>query len=142
VGEKRIGVAISDSLGILASPMQVIERSEEVADIAAILTIVEENQVDCIIVGFPRSMNGTVGFQAEKTQAFGDILKQQSPVRVEYRDERLTTVAAKRMLEEAGTKKSLKGKKIGYDAAAAAIILQSYLNESRPLEWPPEEPEQ
>jgi putative Holliday junction resolvase len=122
--------------------MQVIERSNETADIAAILKIVKENRVEHIIVGFPFSMNGTIGFQAEIVQAFGDLLKQQSPVPVEYRDERLTTVAAKQMLEEAGTRKSVKGKKKLYDAAAAAIILQSYLNESRPLKWPPEEPEQ
>ncbi len=58
---------------------------------------------------------------------------------VEYRDERLTTVSAKRMMEEAGSKKPGKGKKGEYDAAAAAIILQSYLNEARPLEYPPDD---
>ena len=139
MGNKRIGIAISDSLGILATPLQVLERQDETSDIAAILKIVEQNRVDLIILGFPRSMNGSIGTQAEKVLSFGDQLKALSPVAVEYRDERLTTVSAKRMLEEAGAKKSVKNKKTQYDAAAAAIILQSYLNEAKPLEWPPED---
>jgi putative Holliday junction resolvase len=139
VGDRRIGIALSDALGLLASPLTVLERKNEVFDIETILQIVKEKQVEQIIVGLPRSMNGTIGPQAEKVQAFTQKLTELSPVSVEYRDERLTTVAAKRMLQEANTKKSRKFKKIEYDAAAAAIILQSYLNESKPLEWPPEE---
>jgi putative holliday junction resolvase len=139
VGDRRIGVAISDALSLLASPLTVLERKNEAFDIEAILRIVKENQVGLIIVGLPRSMNGTIGPQAEKVKAFTQKLTELSLVPVEYRDERLTTVAAKRLLQEANTKKSSKFKKIGYDAAAAAIILQSYLNESKPLEWPPEE---
>ena len=142
VGDRRIGVALSDALGLLASPLTVLERKNEAADIEAILQIVKENQVELIIVGLPRSMNGTIGPQAEKVKAFTQKLTEASPVPVEYRDERLTTVAAKRLLQEANTKKSSKFKKIEYDAAAAAIILQSYLNESRPLEWPPEDNDQ
>ena len=140
VGDRRIGIAISDALGVLATPLQVLERSEESADIAAILQIVKQNQVECIIVGLPRSMNGTFGPQAEKVRVFTESLNQQSPVPVEFRDERLTTVSAKSLMQEYRPQKSAKNKKISYDAAAAAIILQSYLNEKRPLEWPPEEP--
>ena len=139
VGDRRIGVAISDALGLLASPLSVLEGQDEASAIAAILRIAQENRVERIIVGLPRSMDGTIGPQAEKVQAFTRKLEQQSPVPVEYRDERLTTVTAKRMLQEAGSKKSHKYKKTSYDAAAAAVILQSYLNESKPLEWPPED---
>jgi putative holliday junction resolvase len=139
VGDRRIGVALSDPLGILASPLLVIEREKENADLAAIVKLVKKNGVEMIIVGLPQSMDGSLGAQAEKVKAFAEKLKEQSPVPVEFRDERLTTVVAKRMLEEAGIKKSARNKRIEYDAAAAAIILQSYLNETRPLEYPPEE---
>jgi putative holliday junction resolvase len=136
VGDRRIGVALSDPLGILASPLLVIERKEESLDITAILHIVKQYQVEYIIVGMPQSMNGTMGTQAEKVKSFGEILRQKSPVPVDFRDERLTTVTAKRMMQEASTKKTKK--KTGYDDAAAAVILQAFLNEARPLEFPPE----
>ena len=139
IGNKRIGIALSDPLGLLATPLQILERHGDARDIAAILQIVEQNHVEHIIVGMPQSMDGTLGDQAEKTVAFTDKLMGQSQVPVEFRDERLTTVTAKRMLEEAGTRRPAKGKKIEYDAAAAAVILQSYLNETRPVEFPPEE---
>lgn len=139
IGDRRIGVALSDPLGILASPLIVFEHTDNKGDIETILQFVKQYTAEIIIVGLPQSMNGTIGFQAEKVKLFVDKLKKQSPVPVEFRDERLTTVFAKRMLEEAGSKKSLKGKKMEFDSAAAAIILQSYLNESRPLEYPPEE---
>ncbi len=138
IGDRRIGVALSDPLGILASPLKVIERGLDGEDIAAILELVKQYKVECIIAGMPRSMDGSLGYQAEKVQSFIDNLKMQTAVPVESRDERLTTVNAKKMVEEAGRKKRSKGtrfKKGEYDAAAAAIILQSYLNEARPMEW-------
>jgi len=138
LGDRRTGVAISDPLGILASPLTVIEHKNDATDIDMIMEMVHKYQVEIIIVGMPRSMDGTTGIQAEKVRVFTDKLKQRSPVPVEFRDERLTTVTAKRMLEEAGSRRSGKKKKIEYDAAAAAVILQSHLNESRPLEYPPE----
>jgi putative holliday junction resolvase len=137
VGDRRIGVAMSDPLGIMASPMEVFEHSDDDKDISHILRTVKQFNVQIIIVGLPQSMNGSLGVQAGKVQSFAEKLKEASPVPVEYRDERLTTVEAKRMLEEASPKKSFWNKKIEYDAAAAAIILQSYLNEAKPLEYPP-----
>jgi putative holliday junction resolvase len=139
VGDKRIGVALSDPLGILASPLLVIERGENNAELAAIADLVKRHAVNRIIVGLPQSMDGSIGLQAEKVKAFAGKLKEVAPVPVEFRDERLTTVVAKRMMEEAGVKKPARNKRIEYDAAAAAIILQSYLNEARPLKYPPEE---
>jgi putative holliday junction resolvase len=135
VGDKRIGVALSDPLGMLASPLLVIERQDDAADIAAILQIVKQCKVEKIIVGLPQSMNGTIGAQAEKVKLFGEKLKKESPAPVDFRDERLSTVSAKRMIREAGTRKSNK-KKGEYDAAAAAIILQTFLDEYKPLEEP------
>jgi putative Holliday junction resolvase len=134
VGDKRTGAALSDPLGMLASPLLVFDRKTEEADISFILGLVEQYKVELIIVGLPQSMDGSIGSQAEKVKVFTDLLKEKSLVPVEFRDERLTTVSAKRMLEESGNKK------VSYDAAAAAVILQSYLNEANPLQYPSEEP--
>src|SRR5512136_1596438 len=89
IGDKRIGIAISDPLGLLATPLQVLSRQGEDEAIAAILHIVEKNQIEHIIVGMPQSMNGTLGPQAEKVVFFTNRLKEKSPVPVEFRDERL-----------------------------------------------------
>ncbi|MDD5703294.1 MAG: Holliday junction resolvase RuvX [Dehalococcoidales bacterium] len=137
IGDRRIGVALSDPLGILASPLLVFEHQDDAADIEFILSLVKKHQVEQIIVGLPQSMNGSIGPQAEKVKAFTEKLKEKAPVRVDFRDERLTTVTARRMLEESSTRKPGKKQKV-YDAAAAAVILQSYLNEARPLEYPPD----
>ncbi len=139
VGDKRIGVALSDPMGILASPLLVLKRKDDAADIENILRLVEQYRVEYIIVGLPRSLNGTTGRQAEKVTSFAEKLKEQAPAPVDFRDERLTTVAAKDMLHETKVKKNTRHQKGEYDAAAAAIILQSFLNEGHPLKYPPDE---
>ena len=128
VGDKRIGVALSDPEGILASPFTVINRQDDSIDIEAITEIVKRKQVGRIVVGLPRSMDGSLGRQAEKVEVFIQKLSEQSEVPVESRDERLTTVSAKRLMQASGAKKT-RGK-TGYDAPAAAIILQGYLDEA------------
>jgi len=135
IGDKRTGVALSDPLGILASPLLVIEHSDDEGDIGEILDLVRQYGVERIIAGLPRSMDGSLGPQAEKVRAFTEKLKEKSPVPVEFRDERLTTESAIELMGQAGKKRSY-DRKISYDAAAAAVILQSYLNETRPLEYP------
>jgi len=125
IGDKRIGVALSDPLGILATPLTIIERRDEPADIGTILEIVDRNQVGQVIVGLPLSMDGTVGPQAEKVKAFTGELSHRTEVPVTFRDERLSTVSAKRLLHEAG-----RSWKTRDDAAAAALILQGYLDEA------------
>ena len=128
VGDKRIGVALSDAGGILASPLTIIERTpSSTDDIEAILKIVQERDVARIIVGLPRLMSGVIGSQAEKVQAFVESLKPHSNIPVELRDERLTTVTAVRLKQETASKK--KDRKMRYDAMAAAVILQDYLEE-------------
>ena len=128
IGDKRIGVALSDPLGILASPLTIIDHRDERLDIEAITNIINQHQVKQIIVGLPRSMNGIIGKQAEKVQAFTQRLCQHTEVPVEFRDERLSTVSAKRLIKATSGKKSKKT--VRDDAIAAALILQGYLDEA------------
>ena len=125
IGDKRIGVALSDPLGILASPLTIINRRNEGSDVEAIINIIDQNQVGRIIVGLPRSMDGSIGKQAEKVKAFAQELCNHTDVPVEFRDERLSTVSAKRLMR--GIRKI---GKTGDDAIAAALILQAYLDEA------------
>ncbi|MBN1189772.1 MAG: Holliday junction resolvase RuvX [Dehalococcoidales bacterium] len=141
VGDKRTGVALSDPLGIIARPLRVFDRTDDEADIALIMGIVNQYHVEHIIVGLPKSMDGSMGSQAEKVSQFAEKLKLRSPVPVEYRDERLTTVTAKQLMQESGAKRNGRNRKGEFDAAAAAVILQSFLNEARPLEYPPQDPD-
>ncbi|MFC1913273.1 Holliday junction resolvase RuvX [Chloroflexota bacterium] len=127
LGDKRIGVALSDPQGILASPLAIIDCKDEASDITAITALVYEHGVERIVVGLPRSMDGSIGKQAEKVKDFTQNLCRYTEVPVEFRDERLTTVSAKRLARAATTKKT-RGK-VRYDAAAAALILQGYLDE-------------
>jgi putative Holliday junction resolvase len=127
VGDKRIGLALSDSNGILASPLTIIERTGELDEIKPILKIIEEREIGQIIVGLPRLMNGNIGAQAEKVQDFVVTLSTYTDIPIELRDERLTTVTAVRLKQETDSKK--KKWKIRYDAMAAAVILQDYLEE-------------
>ena len=121
-------MALSDPQGILASPFNIIHCRDETVDIEAIVNIIKQNQVEQIIVGLPRSMNGSLGMQAEKVKAFTRKLRRHTEVPVEFRDERLSTVSAKRLMQAAKGKK--KRQKAHDDAVAAAIILQGYLDES------------
>jgi putative Holliday junction resolvase len=125
VGDKKVGVALSDPIGILASPLTIIDRTDNPADIAAIIDIVTQHQVGCIIVGLPLSMNGSVGHQAEKVRHFAEELRRHVEITVEYRDESLSTVTARNLMRSA--KKDPRARD---DAVAAAVILQAYLDEA------------
>ena len=127
IGDKRIGVALSDPQGILASPLAIINCRDERADVEAIIAIIKQHQAEQIIVGLPRSMDGSIGKQAEKVKAFTQELCNHTKVPVEFRDERLSTVLANRLMRE--VKKTRE--KSRRDAIAAALILQSYLDEAR-----------
>ena len=128
IGDRRIGVALSDPDGILASPLTIIDRRDESLDIEAIIDIIQSQDVERVIVGLPHSLDGSLGEQAEKVRAFTQKLASRIQVPLEYRDERLTTVMAER-LGRAGGKKAKR--KARYDAQAAALILQGYLDEGR-----------
>ncbi len=124
IGDRWIGVAMSDPQGILASPLTIIDRTDEQSGIAAILAIIDQNQVGVIVVGLPISMNGNIGPQAEKVQGFAQELSKHTKLPVEFRDERLTTVSAQRLI-----RMTRKNRKVRDDAMAAALILQGYLDE-------------
>ena len=121
-------MALSDPQGILASPLTIISRTDTKADIGAVIDIVRKNQVGRVITGLPFSMDGSLGQQAEKVKAFVTELCRNTEVPVEFRDERLTTVSAKRLMQSIGRKKTRQ--KTRDDAIAAALILQGYLDEA------------
>ncbi len=124
IGDRWIGVAMSDPQGILASPLTIIRRTDEPSDVNAILAIIDQNQVGMVVAGLPLSMNGSIGSQAEKVQGFVQELSAHTKIPIEYRDESLTTVEAQRLM-----RMTRKGRKDRDDAVAAALILQGYLDE-------------
>ncbi|MBA7609049.1 putative pre-16S rRNA nuclease [subsurface metagenome] len=124
VGDKRIGVAFAD--GLLAIPLTVLDRAGEESDMEKLLALAREHGAERIVVGLPLSMNGSIGRQAEKVLAFSRALSEHVDIPVDTWDERLSTVAAERLLLDSGMKREKrKGKR---DAMAAAIILQAYLD--------------
>ncbi len=126
VGQKNIGVALSDPEGKLAYSRGTIRRTKLGRDLEEIARIVAEEEVELVVIGLPRSLSGALGAQAESVQRFGDALKRRLDVPVTYWDERLTTVAAQREMREAGVPPRVRRQTI--DAVAAALILQNYLD--------------
>ena len=129
VGDRRIGVAASDPTGSLASPVTTIERTDEVTDIEAVLELVSQHEAVEIVVGMPFTLSGEKGTQARKVEGFKRSLARQSSVPVTVIDERLSSVEAERLLRASGKKPSRHRALV--DAAAAAVILQSYLDSRR-----------
>lgn len=128
VGDRRIGVAVSDPTGSLATPVEVYHRRDRASDIRHMVRLVHELEASGIIVGLPKNMNGTEGPQAEKTREFAHALVE-AGLAVSLWDERLSTVEATRRLVEAGRKgKSIRQR---IDSEAAALILESYLDFAR-----------
>jgi len=126
VGERRIGVAVVDEGVRVALPVAVVERRELPADLDAIARLVQEQGAEALVIGLPISLNGSLGPQAQAVKAFGQELAGRLPLPIEYWDERLSSVEAQRRLASAGHR-GLKAK-AKRDAAAAAIVLQSYLD--------------
>jgi putative Holliday junction resolvase len=125
LGEARVGVAISDDLGMLAHPLETIPaRSNDYLE--RIVSIAADRQVESIIVGMPRNMDGSYGPAATKAREFIEKLKSRTPCRVIAWDERLTTVSAQRSLHEAG--RNTKKQRPVIDQVAAQIILQGWLD--------------
>jgi len=129
IGDKRIGVAMSDPVGILASPLTQINRTGTEVAIEAILGIVRQYEVERILAGLPYSIDGSMGPQAQKVGSFLKKLSERLDIPIETWDESYTTVAAESKMVEAGIRKDRRKKQI--DAAAAAIILQEYLDTIR-----------
>lgn len=127
-GVRRIGVAISDGLGLTAQPLDVVHNKKDKA-VPAIAAIIKEREVEKIVIGLPKHMNNDEGVKAEAARAFGDALVQATGLPVDYIDERLTTVAAQRILMETNMSGGKKRQVI--DKLAAAIILQLWLDSQK-----------
>ena len=125
-GEKRIGVAISDPLGITAQGLPTIERTSIQEDIQKILNIIREKEVGEIVVGLPKHMNNMLGEKAQAVLAFVDLIKKHVNIPVNTIDERLSTVRAHRTMLEGDL--SRKKRKDRVDMIAAQLILQNYLD--------------
>lgn len=126
IGEKTIGVALSDPFGWTAQGLKTIRRTGIKSDINEIINIVSEFGVEKIVAGLPKNMNNTIGPTGERVMAFCEKLKNSLKLEVIYQDERLTTVAAEKMLISADV--SRKKRKEVIDTVAAVYILQTYLD--------------
>lgn len=140
VGERRIGLAVSDPTGLLASPHGVIEVRGRARDAERVAAVAREVEAAGIVVGLPRQMDGAEGAQAEQVRRFMRELRRHLDLPVTWIDERLSTVAANRSLRDAGVRGSRRRETI--DAVAAAVILQSHLDHRRrhPTPAPPGDP--
>lgn len=125
VGDKRIGIALSDSLRLIASPHSVYTRIGWGPDVRHISRLAEETGAALIVVGLPLNMDGSKGFQAEKIEAFAQKLRE-AGLDIHLWDERLSTVSAERALLEDNMQRAQRRQTV--DQVAAAIILQSYLD--------------
>lgn len=126
VGEKRIGIAISDPMGWTAQGHSVLRRGELAADLKKIWQICQDYEVEKIVVGLPLNMDGSIGAKALEIQEFGTAVKNRLAIAVEYWDERLSTRSAERILIEADISRHRRKQVI--DKMAAANILQAYLD--------------
>ena len=125
-GDSRTGLAICDKFEILASPMGVIEEKDFMTLVKKISLQINENNVEEVIVGYPKNMNGSIGDRAKKTELLAENLRKITNVPIFLWDERNTTKLANMFLNETNIKRSKKKKVI--DAIAATIILESYIN--------------
>jgi putative pre-16S rRNA nuclease len=125
VGSKRIGIAISDPLGITAQGLETLQRQNKRLDFEKLTRLVAEYQVSEIVVGFPLRMSGAEGMQAEKMHLFADELRERVQLPVHLWDERLTSAEANRLLRE--TEMSIKRRGQVVDQMAAVLILQSWM---------------
>jgi len=126
LGKRRIGLAVSDALGITAQGLATLERRNKRADLAALDRLIREYGVTQLLMGNPLHMSGAAGRQSEWVQEFASALEKHTGVRVRLWDERLTTVEASRVLRESGI--SIEKRAAAVDRLSAVILLQSYLD--------------
>lgn len=129
VGERTIGVAVSDALGWTAQGVETIRRQSLSHDMARIVALIEQYEVTEIVVGLPKNMNGTIGPSGEACQAFAAALAEHTSLPVHLWDERLTTMAAEKMLISADVSRGKRKQVI--DKLAAVMILQGYLDANK-----------
>jgi putative Holliday junction resolvase len=126
LGKKRIGLAISDELGITAQGLPTLQRKNNRTDLAALNNLVREKAVDLILIGDPLHMSGDAGSQAQSARQFSELLARHTGKDTRLWDERLTTVEAARVLRDSGIGIGKRAKAI--DRLSAVILLQSYLD--------------
>mgnify|MGYP000196422558 CR=1 FL=1 len=134
-GSRTTGVAVSDPLGITAQGVETIVRKDENKlrqTCARIEELIKEYEIEEIVLGYPKNMNNTAGERAEKTEAFKAMLERRTGKPVILWDERLTTIAAERVLMESGVRRE--NRKAVVDKIAAVLILQGYLDSRSVLE--------
>jgi len=125
-GTVRIGIAISDESKMIGLPLEMVPAQPFTGFLERLRAIIREKEVELIIVGMPRNMNGTYGPAAQRVREFVTVLKEALPMPIQTWDERLTSAQAERALDEAGlTQRNRRGK---VDQMAAALLLQNYLD--------------
>ncbi|MGA3164356.1 MAG: Holliday junction resolvase RuvX [Verrucomicrobiota bacterium] len=125
-GTRRIGVAVSDETKTIAQPLEYIPAEPFADFLARLKQLLVEKEIDLILVGLPRNMDGSYGLAAEKVQTFVAALKDAVVVPIKTWDERLTSAQANRVLIQGGVRRAKRKEKV--DQTAAAILLQSYLD--------------
>ena len=125
-GTVRIGVALSDELKMIASPLEFIPTDPFADVLTRLRDLIREKEVELIVIGMPRNMDGSYGPAAEKVREFATALKDALAIPLKMWDERLTSTQANRMMSEGGVKRDKRKEKV--DGMAAAIFLQSYLD--------------
>ena len=125
-GTKRIGVAVSDETKTIAQPLEYIPAEPFADFLARLKQILVEKEIDLVIIGQPRNMDGSYGPAAQKVEVFVAVLKAAIAVPIKMRDERLTSVMANRILIQGNVRRDKRKEKV--DKMAAAILLQSYLD--------------
>jgi putative Holliday junction resolvase len=128
LGKKRIGLALSDELGITAQGLPTLYRTTIREDLRHLSHLIRQNDVAFVLLGLPLHLSGTEGRQAAWVREFGERLRAETGVRVKYWDERLTTVEASRVLKQSGI--SLQKRIRAVDKLSAVILLESYLASS------------
>ncbi len=127
VGTRTIGIAVSDLMGMIASGVETIRRTTEERDYARIAELIKEHEVDTLVIGYPKNMNGTIGERAQACEATAQTLAEKFPaLKVVLWDERLSTVAAERVLVDADMRRKKRNKVI--DMMGGVVILQNYLD--------------
>lgn len=132
IGEKRIGVAVSDEYGLIAQGLPTVNRTGTQEDIRQLADIAQKWSVEKIVAGMPRNMNGSYGPQSDLVFDFISRLQQETEIEVICQDERLTTAAARRTLLEGDVSRQKRKKAV--DKIAAVLILQSFLDRQGYLE--------
>ena len=126
LGDKTIGVAISDPFFITAQAYLTIKRKKTSLDIKKLVDIIKDKEVNLIIIGLPKNLNNTLGPQAMKVISFVDLLKKETDIDIKYQDERMTTIQSDKVLMDMSVKCENRKKYI--DKIAASFILQTYLD--------------